>query len=124
MLPAVPSAVARLAWMSGGGHGPAELRLGAGRWDAAVALQVGDVGQDLLDAVRRQQLSRCSGIRPVRVELLDPEVVHPLHVLVGVEVVGLDEHAELLGGADLVLDGADVLHRLRRLVNPLDRVGL
>ena len=58
------------------------------------------------------------------VELLDTEVVHPLHVLVGVDLVGLDEHAELAGGADLVLDRVDVLHGLRRLVDPLDRVGL
>ena len=50
--------------------------------------------------------------------------MHPLHVLVGVEVVGLDEHAELTGRADLVLDRVDVLHGLRRLVDPLDRVGL
>ena len=52
------------------------------------------------------------------------EVVHPLHVLVGEDVVGLDEHAELGRRADLVLERVDVGDGLGRLVDPCERVGL
>ncbi len=62
--------------------------------------------------------------RPCSSQLLDAEVVHPLHVVVGEDVVGRDEHAELGCRADLVLERVDVGDGLGRLVDPGERVGL
>ena len=69
-----------------------------------------------LDAVMKPRATSLSA--PNSVELLAGELVHERDGLVGEDVVGLDEDAELARAADLLLDRVDVLDRLGLLVRP------